>query len=457
VLAGKHRIVRVLGEGGMGVVLEAEHVLSGKRVAIKWLHPSSHDPSQAFGRMLREAQAAARVRHPNVVDVYDVSADGSSMFLVMELLEGETLAAALARGSIAIPTLIALLLEAMRGVAEAHRQSVIHRDIKPENIFLVRHRDREQPTPKVLDFGISKLVEAGSLSLTRTGDALGTPLYMSAEQLRGVRDLDARADVYAFGVILYEALTGRPPYEAETLSALISQVSTPPPSPKSLRPELPSALDRAVQHALMPDREQRTPSIDALIAELAPFAVASGEHGSLWSSTTSPLAPRASRSRSIGASPPVSTATLDVMQPRPRLSKVALACVAVALLAAAAWLAWPRARERAASVAAPVTVPTTQAAPSVTAPRVPTAATAPAVTPPQAPEPRREPAPAPKGAKAVHARDRAQSAAAAGASTAPAVAPAAPAPAAADAPPTQPTPSIPTPRLRAGRPQREEF
>jgi len=259
----------------MGVVLEAEHMVSGKRVAVKWMRPELASRPEAVERFLREARASARVRHPNVVDVYDVVHEGQAAFLVMELLEGEPLTAVLERGGMPAHELIALLLEAMRGVAAAHREGVIHRDIKPDNIFLARETDRSLRTPKVLDFGISKLSGGEGLALTQTGATLGTPLYMSFEQLCGVRDIDARTDVYAFGVILYEALTGRPPYEAETFPELIVKIAnTQPKPPKALRSDIPRTLDRLIQAAMAKERDQRLPSLEVMIRDLEPFATA---------------------------------------------------------------------------------------------------------------------------------------------------------------------------------------
>jgi tRNA A-37 threonylcarbamoyl transferase component Bud32 len=275
VLGGRFRVVRQLGEGGMGVVLEAENTLTGKRVAIKWMRAALASKPEAVERFLREARASARVRHPNVVDVYDVVHEADSAFLVMELLEGEPLTAVLERGGMPAPELISLLLDAMRGVAAAHKQGVIHRDIKPDNIFLAQEADRARRTAKVLDFGISKLSDASGLSLTQTGTALGTPLYMSFEQLCGVRDIDARTDVYAFGVILYEALTGRPPFEAETFTELIIKITnTRPAAPKAVRADIPKSLDSLIQSAMAKERSERVPSLDALIRELEPFASA---------------------------------------------------------------------------------------------------------------------------------------------------------------------------------------
>jgi tRNA A-37 threonylcarbamoyl transferase component Bud32 len=277
---GTYRVMRKLGEGGMGAVFEAEHALTGKRVALKWMHPEVGAAPELAARFLREAQAAARVRHPNVVDVYDFGQDGDAAYLVMECLEGETLGAALARGGLSPGEVIALLLPAMRATSAAHKQGVVHRDIKPDNIFLSRHEQSVEP--KLLDFGISRLDarDGAAQGLTRTGTTMGTPRYMSYEQLAGEKDIDGRADVYAFGVILYEVLTGKPPFDADTFSALVVKVATTAPTPvAALRADLPEKLTDAVRWAMERDRNTRCPSMDALIAALEPFAsFAGGKH-----------------------------------------------------------------------------------------------------------------------------------------------------------------------------------
>jgi len=275
-LGERFRVLSLLGEGGMGAVYEAENVLTHKRVAIKWLSYSADTPSDAAQRLLQEAQAAGRVRHPNVVDVYDVGRDGEVIFLVMELLEGESLRALLDRGGAQIHELIGLLMSAIRGVAAAHRVGVIHRDVKPENIFLARVGDANT-VPKVLDFGISKLAAADKLTSTRTGTAIGTPMYMSYEQLTGQRDIDARVDVYAFGVILYEALTGRLPFTAETVMEWSIKLATTEPRPPSAHGlPIPPALDDLVLRAMARSREQRTPDLETLLRELEPFSSPQG-------------------------------------------------------------------------------------------------------------------------------------------------------------------------------------
>ncbi|MDB4976730.1 MAG: serine/threonine protein kinase [Myxococcaceae bacterium] len=274
-VGGKYRMVRELGRGAMGAVYEAEQLATGKRVAIKWLHPHVLESRSAVERLVREAQASARVRHSNVVDVYDVEREGDTLFLVMEYLEGETLANLLERGGVPFHEVLALIVQAMRGVAEAHRQGIVHRDIKPDNIFLARQNDQTLPIAKVLDFGISKLDAPGGLSLTQTGSALGTPLYMSYEQLSGARDVDARSDIYAFGVILYESLTGMLPYSADNFAELAAKVITSePPAPRSLRPDIPERLEAIVLWAMKKRRDERPANLGILIDALLPFTVA---------------------------------------------------------------------------------------------------------------------------------------------------------------------------------------
>jgi tRNA A-37 threonylcarbamoyl transferase component Bud32 len=271
-LAGKYRVVGRIGAGGMGVVYRAEHVVTGKALALKWLQPQRADEPRATERLIREAQAAARIRHPNVVDVYDVAEQDGAVFLVMELLQGETLRDRLGRGVLDAHACLELLLPAIRAVAVAHREGVVHRDIKPENLFVTRDADDpHRSLLKVLDFGVSKLVDGAPTAgtLTVTGAPLGTPHYMSLEQLQAERDVDARADVYAFGVVLYECLTGQRPFDGESLTAIVVKVATEVPRhPRELRPELGEALCAVVLKAMARRREDRQPTLAALEQEL---------------------------------------------------------------------------------------------------------------------------------------------------------------------------------------------
>jgi serine/threonine-protein kinase len=278
-VADKYRIETLLGRGGMGAVFRARHELMDKLVALKWLHAEFSYDADSRERFLREARAAARIRHPNVVQVFDVGLHQGALFMVMELLEGRNFEAVLADGALPVPRALELLLGAMRGVAEAHEHGIIHRDIKPENIFVTRDTRHADGCAKVVDFGISKLIDdAGhSTQLTQPGEVLGTPEYMSYEHMAGARDLDARSDVYSFGVLLYRALTGISPFDADCVAAIAVRVAThQPPGPKQLRPELPSSLDKIVMKAMAFDRANRYPSMNALIDALTQLASTEG-------------------------------------------------------------------------------------------------------------------------------------------------------------------------------------
>ncbi len=272
----KYQIDRLLAQGGMGAVYAATHVVSGKRVALKWMLPSVSQLPDATERFVREARATARIDHPNVVDIYDVGNDGACLYLVMELLQGETLHDRLARAALPATQAIALLMPALRGVAAAHAHGVIHRDLKPDNIFLCQGPHGEPREPKVVDFGISKISNSGQArdhGLTQSGVVMGTPYYMSPEQVRGTKELDERGDIYAFGVIFYEMLAGQRPFQAETYNELILKIATEDPLPlvrqnPALDPRLAAVVERAMSRA----PEARFGSIEALALALEPFA-----------------------------------------------------------------------------------------------------------------------------------------------------------------------------------------
>jgi eukaryotic-like serine/threonine-protein kinase len=298
-IAGKYRVEGVLGQGGMGAVYAARNLMTGKRVAIKWLLPE-HAASNTRERLLREAQIASSIDHPNVVDIYDVGEHQGGLFLVMEYLRGKPLSDVLAeRGRLDPDELIALLVPAMRGVHAAHVAGVVHRDLKPENIIL--SESDGQIVPKVLDFGISKTTGASTVpnsSLTRTGALVGTPHYMALEQVDGSNDIDSRTDVYAFGVLLYRSLTGHFPFDGSSLGEVILKIGTKEAVPmRMLRPELPPALDNVVLRALSRDRGKRMPDLEELARLLAPFAAtrAPGD-----SSIDAALPPGAVNFRSLG-------------------------------------------------------------------------------------------------------------------------------------------------------------
>ncbi len=275
VIADKYVVESVLGEGGMGAVFAATHKITGKRVALKWMHKELARDQEASQRFIREAQAAGRIDHPNVVDVYDVGQHGETVFLVMEYLYGEPLTALVSRGQLDSVTAIRHMMPALRGVAAAHRRGVVHRDIKPDNIFLCRSPEGRPREAKVLDFGISKVSSNDtSLSprLTRTGAVMGTPYYMSPEQVRGAKEVGSKVDVYAFGVILYEALTGQVPFNAETFSALVLEIATGTPKPlMEIRPDLPPELEAVVMKAMAREPEERYQDIESFARALEPF------------------------------------------------------------------------------------------------------------------------------------------------------------------------------------------
>lgn len=277
-LAGKYRLERRLGGGGMGEVYRARNELIGRPVAIKVLHAQHAANSEVVSRFLREARAANIVRHPNVVDVLDIGQDDQGVpFIVQELLDGEDLASYLSsnNGRLSVPVALKFLLPVIDAVAVAHASSVVHRDLKPENVFL--HRVGNTVVPKVLDFGISKIVSPGEIRMTSTGLMMGTPGYMSPEQIQGSRDIDARTDVWALGVILYEVLSGKLPFEAETPGALFVKICTESPVPlEQVVPDVPAELVRIVGRCLQRDPAQRYANAGELAHDLRNFAAAHG-------------------------------------------------------------------------------------------------------------------------------------------------------------------------------------
>ncbi len=268
----RYRIEKVLGQGGMGAVFAAVNQATGRAVAIKWMLPGAARSQESVARFLAEARATAKIEHPNVIQILDVGQDGAAPFLVMERLRGCSLADRLERhGRMTPAETLSVLIPACRGVAEAHTEGIIHRDLKPDNIFLCEGKDGSPRPPKVLDFGISKLYDetGGTPSLTRTGIAMGTPQYMSPEQLNAPPDADARFDVYAMGIVLYECLTGRPPSDAEGLFELVQQIASGNPTPiRMLAPDVPPDLEAVVFRAMHARRDVRHPTMEELIADL---------------------------------------------------------------------------------------------------------------------------------------------------------------------------------------------
>lgn len=253
----------------MGRVYEARHTrLHNKRYAVKMLHQELARQPEVVTRFQREAEAASALSHPNIVGVYDVNAtrDGRP-YLVGELLEGVELGAYLDQVSkLPVESAVRVVRQVCQALAEAHRHGIVHRDMKPENIFLVGSEGHV----KVLDFGISKVGE-GNANLTKTGMVMGTPGYMAPEQARGAR-VDARADVYAVGAILYRCVTGQAPFEGlDPMATLTAVVSQEPMRPTQLEPNLPAALELVIQSAMAKNPDERFPDMETFDAELAAF------------------------------------------------------------------------------------------------------------------------------------------------------------------------------------------
>ena len=279
IVAGRYKITGLLGQGGMGVVFAGLHIALGERVAIKFL---LRDNAAHAARFFREARAAAKIRSEHVVRIIDVGRmkrDGSEdegsgdPYIVMEHLEGEDLAGRLAREGTMSPTKVAdILVDVCEALAEAHAAGIVHRDLKPANIFLAKAPDGEDLV-KLLDFGIAKVPEADSL--TKTMAVLGSPLYMSPEQLMGSRNVDARADLWSLGIIVYELLSGDMPFTGESLIHLGFLVrEQPTPDIRHKRPDVPEGLRALIERCLAKERNDRLPDVGAFAALIAPFTSA---------------------------------------------------------------------------------------------------------------------------------------------------------------------------------------
>jgi serine/threonine-protein kinase len=277
VLAGKYRVERVLGMGGMGVVVAATHLDLLELRALKFMLPTALDNAEAVERFLREARAAARLRNEHVAKIHDVGyLDNGAPYMVMEYLAGADLGSVLKqRGPLPAPEVALYAIQACSALAEAHTSGIIHRDLKPANLFLTQRPDGS-PCIKVLDFGISKVTGAGSdYEMTQTHAVLGSPHYMSPEQMRSARNVDARSDVWSLGVILYKLTTGKAPFRGQNITELISAVlEGAPPPPSQLRAGLPAGLDAVIARCLLRKPEARYQSVNELAAALVPFAPA---------------------------------------------------------------------------------------------------------------------------------------------------------------------------------------
>jgi len=419
-LAGKYRLERLLGHGGMGMVYAAENTDIGRKVALKVLHAALAKDPQLVARFRQEARASAAIGHPGIVDVLDfgTTPDGAA-FIVMERLEGETLGARLDRdGFLPVGDAVVLMDQVLDALAAAHAKGIVHRDLKPDNVFLV---ERPARAVKLLDFGISKLVTTEDVRLTRTGLVMGTPLYMSPEQARGMKQLTPTSDVYSMGAVFHHLLGGQPPFTGDSYNEVLAKVLTYPVQPLGeLRPGLPPALVELCETWLAKRAESRPASArearEALRRAAAEAGLELGGQLPPAPPVRAASAPRPqvdplaeTRVSRPDAAPPAATppevtppAAAAARAPAPALAATpaavtelpldrppsrrlpVLALLVVAAAAGAALLVW---RARARRPAAPSSPPASPAAPTPT----PTASS----TLQPTPEPTREPPGAP--------------------------------------------------------------
>jgi serine/threonine-protein kinase len=430
-VAGKYRLTRLLGRGGMGSVWEGIHETLGTRVAVKFIdaeHAGNDDIRQRF---VNEARAAARLDSKHVVKVYDQSVgDDGRPYIVMEFLSGESLDSRLERERrLSLADTTRFVLHVSRALARAHDHGIVHRDLKPENVFLVRDEDDRTDIAKVLDFGIAKFIAVSpeGSSSTRTGAVLGTPQYMSPEQARGLRSIDRRTDLWSLGVIAYRCLVGSLPFRGEAVGDLLVNICTSaPPVPSTLVADLPNGFDAWVKRALAREPDDRFQTARELADSLASLAgvdtywAAPGSGPALGAAPAVPAV-----TPGVGTAAPFTTTQLTAAKPKrsPRalVLLLAIGIVGVAIVVFAATRGRPRVSAEAtpagaaSSLAAPPGATTPAAASpevtpvtSVEAPVPPASSDVPSPNSARAVEPNpshAHPRPTPKAAKASRPAD----------------------------------------------------
>jgi serine/threonine-protein kinase len=377
-VAGRYRLRRCIGSGGMGEVWEAEithaegeREQAGQVVALKFVKGAAN--AKLRRRLLREAKAACALPHPHVVQVHDIiELDDGSPVMVMEYLEGESFAERLTReGEMPLETLAPLMQQVASAVGEAHAQGIVHRDLKPENLFVTEDA-HGHPTAKILDFGIAKLAPSlietsQSTELTRTGALMGTPCYMSPEQIYGEKDIDGRADIWALGIIMYRALSGILPTHADNVGQVMKIITTRPIWPLARTcPDLPKDVASLIDRMVSRERSDRPSSMHEVCEVLARHtdcATPDFEEPANVSSDAAPSSERIALQISTNAEPLGETAPLMAKRPS---RKPTLALAAVAVVGLAAWLArgQPEASVRVESAQLSSVVPDHPAAPA---------------------------------------------------------------------------------------------